>query len=165
MAYRRLATLPLAALVCLVGGCNSGEEPPPPPSGDDDPIVRAFDMAREPAVVALGLRVAWFVAHEDRLPKDRQEVEAFANVPIWPSLPPHTKAGRPVAYRPAGDRAFEIVVGDPEGPASEHVVIAIDLPATMPTEMGAEAFATWWELELLRQQTVRLKERLRELGG
>jgi len=70
-----------------------------------------------------------------------------------------------VAYRPTGERSFEIVVGDPSGPASRRAVVAIRLPDTVPGGLSPEAFTTWWELEFIRQQTQRLKERLEELQG
>jgi len=156
--------LATAALACLLAGCDSGEAPAPlPPS--DDPVARTFDLSRDPAVVDLGRRVAWYYAHGGRLPADLKEVRAFVQVPGWPALPETTRAGQAVTYRPTGERAFEIVVGDPAGPAGDRTAIAVHLPETVPNDLGPEAFATWWELEFIRQQAARLQERLEQLGG
>ncbi|MEA3368641.1 MAG: hypothetical protein U9R68_11075, partial [Planctomycetota bacterium] len=115
--------LATAALACLVAGCDSGEEPAPlPPS--DDPVVRTFDLSRDPAVVDLGRRVAWYYAHGGRLPADLKQVRAFVQVPGWSDLPATTRQGQAVTYRPTGERAFEIVVGDPAGPAGDRTAIA-----------------------------------------
>ena len=161
------ALLAAAALLCLAAGCDSCEESPspPPPEPTADPTFRALQAAGDPAVKGLSLQVAWCIAREGQLPKDRQDIEKAVTASAWPDLPERTTGGRPVAYRPTGDRTFEIVVGDPEAPASKRTVIALVLPADMPTDMEAEAFAAWWELEFLRQQADVLKARLRELGG
>jgi hypothetical protein len=159
-----IASLLALAVACLMAGCDSGEEPAPlPPS--EDPAIRDFDASSDPAVMDLGLHVAWYYAHGGRLPASLAQVREHVRVPGWPDLPETTRDGRAVGYRPAGERTFDILIGDPAGPAGRRTAVAIHLPETVPDDLSPEAFTTWWELEFIRQQTRRLKERLEELQG
>ncbi|MFO8015450.1 MAG: hypothetical protein R6X20_19370, partial [Phycisphaerae bacterium] len=160
----RAAALLALAAACLLGGCDSGGAPAPlRPAGG--PASREFGASSDPAVMDLGLHVAWYYAHGGRLPASLAPVREHVRVPGWPALPETTRDGRPVRYRRADERTFEILVGDPAGPAGRRTAVAIHLPETVPNDLSAEAFATWWELEFIRQQTQRLKQRLEELQG
>lgn len=160
----RAAALVVLAAGCLLGGCDSGEEPPPLPS-TNAPADATSDLFADPAVAGLGRNVAWYTAHGGRLPREPAQVREHVTVPGWSQVPQRTRDGRPVTYRPTGERTFEIVVGDASGPAAARTVIALTVPENVPTDMAPEVFDQWWGLEVSRQQLRELEERLKQLGG
>ncbi len=163
-ARGRAAALFVLPAVCLLAGCDSGEAPVPSPASGDE-AVRASRLTDDPAVMDLARNVAWYTAHGSRLPRDTAQVRERVTVSQWAPAPKATADGQPVTYRPTGERTFEIVVGDPSGPAAAQTAVALAVPENVPTDMAPALFDEWWKLEVKRQQLGQLKERLEQLGG
>ena len=143
----------LAALVgtlwYLAGGCEAERSAPSDGDGAARHILVIVGAMKDPNVIDLSLHVAWFHARAGRLPESLEDLAPVIRETGWPATPAATTDGIGLAYRPRGDRAYDVILLGHDGQmgTEDDVVVPQEAPAGGPPTLTAETYQVWWALK------------------
>ncbi|HUU90201.1 MAG TPA: hypothetical protein VM238_03210 [Phycisphaerae bacterium] len=159
-----------AVMWYLMGGCEPtlpGPTDSPRPAGaPSDPGLDVIEAMADANVVELALHAAWFHACRGRLPANLEELGKSDRPTGWPPTPAATADGQTIAYRPTGERTYELALAGVDRAAGtpDDLLLAMTVPDNMPTRLAPVALRTWWDLEYARGMMERLRTSLNQLA-
>jgi len=156
--------LVMAGLSGLIWWLTSNGDAPTPPDAprptDANPVLASLDALKDPAVMDLAFAVVRHHVAHGRLPATLED--AGAGRPDGGGPGPTTSRGQPLAYRPTGERTFQLSLPGRDGQAgtADDVLLPYEVPADLPTGLETEALRAWWQLHCLRGAMERLRAAL-----
>ena len=86
--------------------------------------------------------------------------------PDGPPPPAATADGQAIAYRPTGERTYELALAGADGAAGtpDDLLLPMTVPDNMPTRLTPLALRTWWDLEYTRRMIEKLGKQLNQLA-
>jgi len=154
----------------LMGGCEPAlpgpTDAPRPAGAPSDATLEVIEAMADANVVELALHAAWFHTRHGRLAADLEELGKADRPPGWPATPAATADGQAVAYRPTGERTYELALAGADGAAGtpDDLLLAMTVPDNMPTRLTPVALRTWWDLEYTRGMIEKLRQGLNQLA-
>ena len=146
----------------LMGGCE--EEPQAGGTGD---LVRhtvaTLQTMSDLNILELMLQAAYFTVQRGHVAANLVEIENATRGTGWPATPTATTGRVPLAYRPTGQRSYEILLpGDDGRPGTaDDVVIPEIVPDDLPRGLEPAAFRIWWTTRQMGGLRDRVPEPLR----
>jgi len=146
----------------LVGGCETTPRSAPD-AGNVSAAHATLAVIQEmtdPNVTEFAFQVAAFYAAHRRLPATAGEMPPQV-ASDSPPLPAATARSTPIAYRPTGDRAFELILSGPDArlaaTRATGCIIPLEVPADLPVRMNLPALRAWWDLWYVRRMAEMMK--------
>jgi len=139
----------------LVGGCETTPRTASDPDNvsASDTTLAVIQKMTDPNVAEFAFQVAAFYAANRRLPATAGEMPPQI-APDLPPLPAATTRGTPIAYRPTGDRTFELILS---GPDATGCIVPLEVPADLPAQMNLPMLRAWWDLWYVRRMAEMMK--------